>query len=474
MSGKLLSGKPGIVAVGFEEFWGAILEAGFEVVQVDWKPPAEGDPELYSMLLGLEAHYQEIAEANSKAVQKLIEAQPVWVDVCFAQQTIPGFTKNTILHAGPPIEWENMCGPMKGAVAGAIIFEGKARSLDEAFQYAASGAPKFMPCHSLNAVGPMSGVISASMPVLVVENKAAGNRAYSTFNNEKNRKALSFGAYDQDVQDYLAWQRDILAPILGKTIREMGGIDLKSIMARALQMGDDCHNRHAASTSILVRELMPALVRLDFPGGRLGELADLMLRNDWFFLNFAMASCKASADAAQGVPMSTMVTAMARNGVESGIRVSGLGDRWFTAPAARVKGIMFPPFTEEDANPDMGDSTITETCGLGAFAMAAAPAMVKLVGGSVSDAIGFTKSMADITLTKNKSFGIPYLDFDGTPTGIDVRKVVDLGILPKINTGIAHKKPGFGIAGAGIAEIPMACFTKALGAFQNNMQASHR
>jgi len=469
MSGELLKAKPSIVTIGVEGFGETIRKAGFDSVHVDWKPPAGGNPELYSALLGLEDHYDEINDANAIAVQKIIEAQPVWIDVSPALETIPGFTKDTILHAGPPIEWNDMCGPMKGAVAGALIFEGKARTLEEAFAYAASGKPQFAPCHSLGAVGPMSGIISPSMPVIVVENKTAGNRAYSTFNNEKNRKALSFGAYDQDVQDYLAWQRDVMAPMLRKTVRKMGGVDLKSIMARALQMGDDGHNRHVAATSMLLRELLPTMARLAFPGDDLGELAALLLHNDWFFLNFSMAACKSSADAARGVPMSTMVTAMARNGVESGIRISGLGDRWFTAPAARVKGIMFPPFTDADANPDMGDSTITETCGLGAFAMAAAPAMVKLVGGSVSDAIGFTKSMADITLAKNKSFGIPYLDFDGTPTGIDIRKVVDLGIPPKINTGIAHKKPGFGIAGAGIAEIPMLCFTEALKAFKDSI-----
>ena len=469
MSGELLKDKSAIVTIGVEGFGKTIKEAGFESVHVDWKPPAGGNPELYSILLSLENQHEKIQEANAKAVQNIVEAQPVWIDTGSALKTIPGFTKDTILHAGPPIAWKDMCGPMKGAITGALIFEGRARNIEEAFALAASGALKFAPCHSLGAVGPMSGVISASMPVIVVENKTAGNRAYSTFNNEKNRKALSFGAYDQDVQNHLAWQRDVMGPILKKAIQRMGGINLKSIMARGLQMGDDCHNRHAACTSLLLREMMPTLARLGVPGEHLAEIAEFFQENDYFFLNFSMASCKSSADAAQGVPMSTMVTAMARNGVESGIRISGLGDQWFTAPAAKVKGIMFPPFTDEDANPDMGDSTITETCGLGAFAMAAAPAMVRLVGGTVADAIGFTKSMADITLTKNKSFGIPYLDFDGTPTGIDIRKVVDLGISPTINTGIAHQKPGFSIAGAGIAEIPMECFTKALKAFQENI-----
>jgi hypothetical protein len=472
MSRELLKGKAAVVTIGVEGFGDSIRAAGSESIHVDWKPPAQGNPELYSILLALEDRHDEIEEANSLAVRRLMEAQPVWIDVGPALEMIPGFTEDAILHAGPPVPWEGMCGPMKGAVAGALIFEGKASSLEEAFHLAASGAPKFSPCHSLKAVGPMSGVISASMPVLVVENRTAGNRSYSTFNNEKNRKALSFGAYDQDVQNHLAWQRDVMAPMLRETIRRAGGIDLKSIMARALQMGDECHNRHVASTGILLREMLPTLARLGLPGDRLGDLAELILHNDWFFLNFSMAACKAAADAAHGVPMSTMVTAMARNGVESGIRVSGLGDRWSTAPAATVKGIMFPPFTEDDANPDMGDSTITETCGVGAFAMAAAPAMVKLVGGTVADAIGFTRSMAHITLATNKNFGIPYLDFEGTPTGIDIRKVVDLGIMPKINTGIAHRKPGFGIAGAGIAEIPRECFTGALKAYYKNITSS--
>jgi hypothetical protein len=304
---------------------------------------------------------------------------------------------------------------------------------------------------------------------MVVENTSHGNRAYSNFNSEKNRKALSFGAFDLDVQDILAWQRDVMAPMMGKAVRRQGGIDLKAIIARALQMGDDCHNRHVASTSLLLRVMMPALARLDLPPGQLAELADYMLHNDWFFLNFSMAACKATMDAGHGIPASTLVTAMARNGVESGVRVSGLGERWFTAPAPPVRGLMFPPFTAEDANPDMGDSTITETCGIGAFAMAAAPAMVRLVGGTVADAVGFTRSMAEITLAENKAYTIPSLDFLGTPTGIDIRKVVDTGIHPKINTGIAHREPGFGIVGAGITEIPMECFVSALKAMHQSL-----
>ena len=462
---ELLQTEARVVNVGVKAFHDNLVAAGSQGVHVAWTPPAKGDVELRKVLVALERHRDAIAQANATAVARVLEAQPVWIDVGLAIDVIPGFNANTVLHAGPPIAWEAMCGPMKGAVVGALIYEGRAADREQAMALAGSGVLEFSPCHAFGAVGPMSGIITAHMPVMVVENKTAGNRAYSNFNSEKNRKALSFGAFDQDVQAILAWQRDVMAPMLQRAIRAHGGIDLKSITARALHMGDECHNRHVASTSLLLRELLPSLARLDPRDDQLGQLADYMRHNDWFFLNFSMAACKAGMDAAHGVPMSTLVTAMARNGVESGVRVSGLGDAWFTAPAPPVRGLMFPPFTERDANPDMGDSTITETHGIGAFAMAAAPAMVQLVGGTVADAIGFTKTMGEITVARNKAYSIPSLDFQGTPTGIDVRLVVETGVQPRINTGIANKEAGFGIAGAGITEIPYDCFSRALRAF---------
>jgi len=260
-----------------------------------------------------------------------------------------------------------------------------------------------------------------------------------------------------------------MAPLLGKVVRQQGGIDLKALTARALHMGDECHNRHVAATSLLARMIMPTIARLEPPWSQAAEVADYLLHNDWFFLNFSMAACKATMDAAHGIPMSTLVTAMARNGVESGIRVSGLGEQWFTAPAPAIQGLMFPPYAEDDANPDMGDSTITETCGIGAFAMAAAPALVRLVGGTVADAFSLTRDMAEITLAKNPAYTVPCLDFAGTPTGIDIRKVVDTGIHPKINTGIAHRHMGHGIVGAGMSAIPLECFDAALKAMHRTV-----
>jgi hypothetical protein len=469
MGPGLLSGKLSMVNVGLERFVDSARASGAAVVHTQWRPPAQGDPALNRLLLAMEEYHEEIEAANARAMARVLAAQPVWIDVGPALEVIPGFTKATVLHAGPPVTWERMCGPMRGAVVGALIYEGRAGDREQALALAASGDLHFSPCHALGAVGPMSGVITASMPVMVVENLAHGNRAYSNFNSEKNRKALSFGAFDQDVQDVLAWQRDVMAPLLRRIVHEHGGIDLKAIVSRALHMGDECHNRHVAATSILARTILPTIARLEPDWGQLAGLADYLAHNDWFFLNFSMACCKATMDAAHGIPMSTLVTAMARNGVESGIRVSGLGDHWFTAPAPAIEGLLFPPYRPEDANPDLGDSTITETCGIGAFAMAAAPAMVKLVGGTVSEAVELTREMSEITLSLNPAYTIPALDFLGTPTGIDIRKVVDTGIHPKLNTGIAHRQMGHGIVGAGMSSIPLASFTTALQAMYRSL-----
>lgn len=463
---ELLQAPPHVVNLGLAGFAENLTAHGTPCVAVEWQPPAGGDPELGRLLHRLEPYAERIAAANAEAVQRLIAARPVWTAVGPAREVIPGFTPTTILHAGPPVSWENMCGPMQGAICGALVFEGLATDLAEAERVAASGRISFSPCHHFGAVGPMSGVISASMPVIVVENLEFGNRAYSSFNNEGNpNSALSFGFNGPEALAMLRWQRDVVGPVLGRTIQELGGLDLKSIMAKAIQMGDDVHNRHVASTSLLVRQLLPTLARLRLPAVDLAEMGEWFIRNDWFFLNFSMAACKASVDPARGIPWSTMVVAMARNGVETGIQISALDKQWFTAPAPRVKGLYWPGYTEADANPDLGDSAITETAGVGAFAMAAAPAMTKLVGGSVAEAISFTKEMGEIALATNPAFTVPHLDFAEIPAGIDIRKVVETGMTPVINTGIAHRKAGLGMVGAGVARIPLKCFAEALAAF---------
>jgi hypothetical protein len=318
----------------------------------------------------------------------------------------------------------------------------------------------------MGAVGPMTGVFTANMPVMVVENKENGNLAFAPFNTEGKGKPFSFGAYGEDTQEMLRYIRDTVAPTMKAAVHSAGGIDLKSITAKALHMGDDCHNRLVAATGLLWKTLIIELAKTRVPYEVLIPLSYTMYYNDWFYLNQSMAACKATMDAARDIPYSTMVTAMARNGTEVGIQVSGLGNQWFTAKAPQVIGKYFPSFTAEDANPDLGDSAITETSGIGAFAMAAALPMTQLVGGTVEDAINFTKAMKRITLAESKMYTIPILNFTGTPTGIDVLKVLETGIIPVINTGIASKNAGTGIIGAGIVNMPMEVFEKALMAME--------
>jgi len=406
-----------------------------------------------------------IEEANRNAVELMMETDPVWVDIGLARNMIPGMKEEMLLHAGPPIRWEKMCGPMRGAIIGASIYEGWATNEIEAERFASSDRISFAPNHHYNAVGPMAGIISPNMPVYVIQDRKHGHKVYSNF-NEGLGKVLRYGAYSADVIQRLSWMRDILAPTLKQTIesvkKQKNGIALKPIISQALAMGDECHNRHNAATSLLLRELTPHMLESGIDKKNLISCYNFMNQNNFGFLNLAMANGKAMCLAAQDVEYSTIVTVLARNGTDAGMWVSGLGKKWFIAPAHVPKGVLFPGFSEEDANPDIGDSAITETAGYGGFAMAAAPAIVSWVAGSTAFAVQNTKKMYEITQTKHRYFLIPFLDFQGTPTGIDIRKVVRFGIVPTINTGIAHKLPGIGQIGAGIVSFPMELFKKAL------------
>ena len=387
-------------------------------------------------------------------------AQPVLEGIGIARDTVPGMQGRMLLHAGPPIEWQRMCGPTQGAVVGAALAEGWAKTPEEARAAAERGDIRFAPCHHYSAVGPMAGVLAPSFPVVVVENAANGNRAYASL-NEGLGKVLRFGAYDPDVLERLRWLATVLGPALSAALKVSGPIELNAITAQALHMGDECHNRNAAATGLLTRVLAPALVRAVTQADAASVL-EFLRRNDHFYLNLSMAACKATLDAAHGIAGSTVVTAMARNGVDFGIRLSGTGDRWFTAPATVPDGLYFPGYGPDDANPDLGDSAITETCGIGGFAMASAPAIVRFVGGTAEQALEYTREMYRITLTRNAGYSLPALGFAGTPTGIDARRVVESGVAPVINTGIAHKDAGIGQIGAGIARAPLACFSDAL------------
>lgn len=409
-----------------------------------------------------------IENANREAIERVQNSQPVLIGIGTALNEIPGMKENLILHAGPPVKWEDMCGPMRGAVIGALIYEGRARDEDEAIGLASSGEIQFEPAHHHNAVGPMAGIISPSMPVWITENRAYGNRAYCTL-NEGLGKVLRYGAYGSEVIDRLKWMEKTLAPVLKHAMEIHGPVDMKAMIAQAVQMGDECHNRNKAGTSLFIREMAPSIVKTPFSDDEKISVLEFLNGNDHFFLNLSMPACKCTMDAASGIRHSTLVVAQARNGVEFGIRVSGLGDRWFTGPAAIIDGLYFPGFSMRDANPDIGDSCITETTGLGGFAMAAAPAIVQFVGGTPKDAVNYTQTMYEITMSENSTYKIPFLDFKGTPTGIDIRKVVETGIPPVINTGIAHKEPGIGQVGAGLVRPPMNCFEDALEAFVNSL-----
>jgi hypothetical protein len=459
MSTLFQSGQT-IINIGLASFADSISQAGGKVVQLDWTPPAGGDRVAGWSLANLVGQ-PEVERANEVAYARYLSAQPALVGVTTAREALPGLGERMILHAGPPIGWDQMCGPMQGAVVGAILLERWAADADAARDLASSGTIRFEPAHHHAAVGPMAGIISPTMPVWIVENTSEGNRAFCNM-NEGLGKALRFGANGPEVIQRLRWMSEIMAPALQATLRTVGPIQLKPLIAQALQMGDEVHNRNAAASSLFLKKVVSAALRSGFDQSAIAQTLTFIANNDHFFLNLSMAACKAMLDAAHGVANSSMVTAMSRNGVRFGVRLSGTGSQWFEAEAPAVNGLYFPSYGPEHAAPDMGDSSITETAGLGGFAMATAPAIVQFVGGTPQDAIANTREMTYITLGRNSAFTLPAMNFSGTPAGIDARKVLDTGIMPIINTGIAHREAGVGQIGAGITRAPLKCFTQAV------------
>jgi NifU-like protein involved in Fe-S cluster formation len=469
---ELFKSKIHAINVGIEFFKDDIVKQNASATHLDWTPPGGGKPELIAALDKLEnpSIAEKIEEANKLAVERIINSQPVLIGFDQAINCVPGMTKTTILHSGPPITFEKMSGPMKGAVTGALVFEGLAKDIEEAYEVAASGQITFAPCHEHNCVGSMAGVTSASMYMHIVENKTYGNIAYTNL-SEQMAKILRMGANDQSVIDRLNWMRDVLGPILRDAMKlNTNGIDLRLMLAQALHMGDECHNRNVAGTTLLIQALTPYILETDFTTEQKRQVFDFVASSDYFSGPTWMALSKCALDAAHGIENSTIVTTMARNGVEFGIRVSGMaGNTWFTGPAQKVVGPMFAGYKPEDSGLDIGDSAITETYGIGGFAMATAPAIVALVGGTVDEAIGFSTKMKEITTTENPNVTIPLLNFMGIATGIDVRKVTQTGIMPVINTAIAHKDPGIGMIGAGITYPPVEAFEKALLSLSENI-----
>ena len=453
--------SPHVINVGLPLFADELARLRVPAIGVDWRPPAGGDPRLAALLSRLSERRTEIDAANRRAFDLLVNGEPVLVDCRPAREALE-LPDRVVLHAGPPLPWERASGPVRGAVLGAIRYEGWAANDDAAAALIARGEVRLEPCHHHRTVGPMAGIVTASMPVFVVENRAHGNRAHATI-NEGLGKVLRYGANDDSVIARLRWIATEAGPLLGAALRAANGLPLRPLMAQALRMGDEMHQRNMAASSLFARALMPHVARVGDRHQAVARLAEFLAGNDQFFLNLAMAAGKSMADPARGVPHSTLVTSMARNGTEFGIRVSGLGDRWFTAPVEMPIGLYFPGLGPDDANPDLGDSAIVETIGLGGGAMAASPSVARFLGaGGVTEALAVTEEIRQICHAEHPHFRIASLDERGAPAGIDVMKVVETGIAPLINTGIAGKVAGVGQVGAGVVRAPLACFTAAL------------
>jgi hypothetical protein len=483
MKNDLLHDGLAVVNVGPEMFVESVRAGGAPVAHVEWRPAGDGDPRLAWLLAQLtgdpddpESPGSRIDRANQTAVERMLAARAVLVDVALrADEVWPELWANgkkTLTHAGAPIPWAQMCDPMKGTLIGASLYEGWAQTPEEAADRLARGEVTFIPNHDLGAVGPMSGTISPSMPVFVVRNSTGGNTAYCNF-SEGIGRVLRFGAYGPEVIDRLNWIATVLAPAIKAAVAALpDGVDLKAIQSQALLMGDEVHSRNAAATALFHMAIGGALAGSAFDRARAKAALDFVAGNSQFFLNLSMAASKAIMDAAHGVAHSSIVTAIARNGVTTAIRVSGLGRRWFEAPSETPVGLYFPGFRQEDANADLGDSAICETAGYGGQSLAASPALVQLVGGSVAEAVAYSREMYHVTWARNPVMSLPNLEFAGAPAGIDVRKVVDTGIRPVLTTGIAHRQAGIGQIGAGIVRAPMACFTPVLAALAETLGAA--
>ncbi len=452
----LLRGEPQVISAGVGLLADAVELQAARVTRVDWSPPMAGTADDLATVL----RDPRRAAANELAVRRMFGARAQLVDVLPARDAL-GLRPGEFLHAGPPITWQRASGPLRGALLGAAVFEGIAADPETAAGLAERGEFGLSPCHDHDAVGPMAGLVSPSMWVFELADPATGRRCYCTL-NEGLGKVLRYGAYSPEVIERLRWMASVLGPLLQAAVRRHGPVDVTAILAQMVQMGDEAHNRNRTGTLMLLRDLLPSLIESGKPSADVAAAVAFIGGNDHFFLNLAMPACKIALDAARDIPGSTMVVAMARNGTDFGMQVSGTGSRWFTAPANTPEGLFLGGYGPEDANPDIGDSAITETAGLGGFAMAAAPAIARLVGGTVASALATTRRMYEITLAEHPLLQVPALDFRGLPAGIDVTLVVRTGILPQINTGMAGRVAGTGQVGAGLVTPPAEIFPAAL------------
>jgi hypothetical protein len=459
-----------VISAGVAEFAEALRHQSVPVVELDWQPPAGGDPDrvdLLKQMYGNRALVERIDAANQAALERILASNPQVIDVAPAREALG--LAHMILHAGPPIAWERMCGPQKRAVLGAIRFEGWAKDNKTAETLIKRGKIALSPCHRYNAVGPMTGIVSPSMPVLVVRNETYGNTSYCTF-NEGRGNTLWFGVCDEGTLERLHWIRETLGPAMRAALRQHGPLDVFDIVAQGLQMGDECHARSAASTTLLIKNLIPHMLDAGVSGETVASIMRYMANNNHFFLSFTIAAVKATMDAAQGIPDSTVITAMSRNGVNFMVRVSGLGHRWVVVPVSPMdEAVYYTGYSVEDAAGDIGDSAIIETCGLGGMAIAGAPTIAPFVGGTLAHQIAAVRELETITLTTHEKFSLPPMDSAHTPLGLDLRKIVETRLVPFITTGVLHESsPTAGQIGTGIARAPIAAFDQALAALAHH------
>ncbi len=454
-----------VINIGLDGFAKDMRQQDISVVDVDWYPPADGDPNLNEILKTINFDQdllKRIKNANKMVIERVKNANPQVVDIISAEEALE-LPIHTILHSGPPIEWDRMCGPQKRAVLGAIQFEGWADDEDGAIKLLKKEKITLLPCHQYDAVGPMTGIISPSMPVLVTKNEPYGNYGFSTF-NEGRGNTLWFGIYDMGTLDRLKWIRDTLGPAMKAAVKIHGPINVFDIVEQGLQMGDECHARHAASTALLIKQLIPSMLDAGVSGKTVSSIIRFMNENSHFFLNFTLSAVKVTMDSAHNIPFSTIVTGMSRNGVDFMLRVSGLGENYIVGPVSSMdNAVYYTGFTVEDAAGDIGDSAIAETCGLGGMAIASAPSLAPFVGGSLSDEIESIQKLNSITLDTHHRFKMPAMDMENTPLGIDILRVVETRTVPFITTGVLHEtSPVVGQIGTGISNVPVTLFDQAL------------
>lgn len=450
-----------VINVGLEKFYNDLLSQDVPSVHVDWRPPADGNVGLIRKLAALQC--DAVDEANEKTLDRIRSSRPLWVDVQPALEAIPGMEGNNLLHSGPPIDFQDMCDPQQRAVEAAAIFEGWVTDRDGLIAKLRSGDIRLRPNYEFGSVGAMCGVISPSMQVIVTENVTYGNRSWSTFNEGKGN-VIWMGTYDQGTIDRLCWMRDVLAPSLRKALRTREeGLDIFKIIAEGTLMGDEVHARSAACTLLLLRQLMPMLLATDLHRDDIASIINFIGQNNHSFLSLTLTACKSACDAAHGIPNSTVVTAMSRNGVNFALRVGGIRDNWFIAPTAPMdEAIYYSGYGPEDAAGDIGDSAIVETAGLGGMIIGAAPSISSFVGGTMQHSRQSMATMRTICAGTNPAFAPGAVDFTPAPLGVDIRKVVQLGLGPIIDTGVLHKASGVGQIGTGIARAPLSAFVQAV------------